>query len=319
MKRTIQMPRLAAVVCALCASVGSPARAQEVFKPDLPPQPHVGETICTRADEFNWKADKPDLGDKSPQTVILREDPKSGASELMVRLPAGFRLPKHWHAANQTHTVISGTYVMAADGKEPVELPAGSFNYTPARLVHEGWVKGDEPAVLFITFDGKRDNRTLDQDGHPKMAPPEEEFLCVTSAQVQWQKFDPAMPAEFAILHEHPRTKATQLLIRCPADYYVPRHWHSANETHTVLSGSCGFNCGGKRVELNTGSYNYIPKALVHNARMGAAGCTVLITVDGAWDVHWVEPPTTNAPPDANDPMASPAAGPKPGAAPEKK
>jgi quercetin dioxygenase-like cupin family protein len=305
-------------LCALCAAVVSPTLAQEPFKPDLPPQPGAGSMICSPSGQYAWKKELPDLGDKSPESILLREDPSSGATELMVRLPAGFRLPRHWHSANQTHTVISGTYVMAADGKEPVELPAGSFNYTPARLVHEGWVKGNEPALLFVAFDAKRDNRTPEREGYSKNGPPEDEFLCITPDQAKWQEFDPAHPEgpEFAILHEHPRTKATQLLIRAPGNYYVPRHWHSANETHTILAGSFILNCGGQRSELDTGSYNYIPARLPHNARIGPQGTTLLITVDGAWDIHWVEPPSAAAPLDPHDLFSD--AG-RPAVQPEKK
>jgi len=39
----------------------------------------------------------------------------------------------------ETHTVISGTFIMKHDGGERKELRPGSFNYMPAKLVQRGW------------------------------------------------------------------------------------------------------------------------------------------------------------------------------------
>ncbi|MGH8611901.1 MAG: hypothetical protein ACREYF_07610, partial [Gammaproteobacteria bacterium] len=50
--------------------------------------------------------------------------------------------------------------------------------------------------------------------------------------------------------------------------------------------------------ELPQGSFNYIPARMVHQAWLtpGEGGYhTVLITVDGPWDVHWVAGPPTRA------------------------
>lgn len=71
---------------------------------------------------------------------------------------------------------------------------------------------------------------------------------------------------------------------------HVPRHWHSANETHTILRGRMVFECEGKREELGPGSFNYIPSKMVHQAWLPDDGL-VLITVDAAWDLNWVDGP----------------------------
>jgi len=97
---------------------------------------------------------------------------------------------------------------------------------------------------------------------------------------------------EIAILHVDPRTKATQLLIRTPVALHVPKHWHSANETHIMIKGSASFGHEGKKVELQPGGFNYMPARMVHEA-WTSAGSIVFITVDGAWDVNWVEGPPT--------------------------
>ena len=54
------------------------------------------------------------------------------------------------------------------------------------------------------------------------------------------------------------------------------------------------FACAGKRIEQSPGSFNYMPAKMVHEAWL-PAGALVFITVDGAWDVNWVEGPPTAA------------------------
>jgi mannose-6-phosphate isomerase-like protein (cupin superfamily) len=66
---------------------------------------------------------------------------------------------------------------------------------------------------------------------------------------------------EIAILHVDPKTEATQLLIRTPKALHVRQHWHSANETHTMITGNATFAYEGNRVELGPGGFNYMRPA----------------------------------------------------------
>jgi mannose-6-phosphate isomerase-like protein (cupin superfamily) len=116
-------------------------------------------------------------------------------------------------------------------------------------------------------------------------------------SEVQWKKMLPELgdaSPEMAILHEDSKTHATQLLIRSPKALHVRKHWHSANETHTVIVGSATFECDGKKAEFGPGGYNYMPARMVHEAWV-AAGAVAFITVDGPWDVNWVEGAPTAA------------------------
>jgi len=114
---------------------------------------------------------------------------------------------------------------------------------------------------------------------------------------VQWNKILPDLgesSPEIAILRVDPRTQATQLLIRTPKGIHVRKHWHSANETHTMIIGTASFACEGKRAEIGPGGFNFMPAKMVHEAWL-PAGSLTLITVDGAWDVNWVEGAPTAA------------------------
>jgi len=114
---------------------------------------------------------------------------------------------------------------------------------------------------------------------------------------LKWNKILPDLgenSPEICILRIDPKTQATSLLIRTPKGIHVRKHWHSANETHTVILGNQVFACEGQRIEQGPGSFNYMPAKMVHEAWL-PAGSLVFITVDGAWDVNWVEGPPTAA------------------------
>jgi len=49
-----------------------------------------------------------------------------------------------------------------------------------------------------------------------------------------------------------------------------------------------------KRAELRKGGFTYTPATLVHEAWLPANSLT-FISVDGPWDVNWVEGPPTAA------------------------
>ena len=126
---------------------------------------------------------------------------------------------------------------------------------------------------------------------------PSDQPLFQDLSQAPWKKMLPDLgdaSPEIAILHIDPKTEATQLLIRTPKALHVRQHWHSANETHTMISGSSTFACEGNRVELGPGGFNYMPARMVHEA-WTTPGSVVFITVDGPWDVNWVEGAPTSA------------------------
>jgi len=98
--------------------------------------------------DLKWDKLLPGLGPDSPEICFLHIDPKTHATSLLIRTPKGIYVRKHWHSANETHTLITGTATFACEGKR-VEMGPGDFNYMPARMVHEAWLPAN--ALTFIT------------------------------------------------------------------------------------------------------------------------------------------------------------------------
>ena len=114
---------------------------------------------------------------------------------------------------------------------------------------------------------------------------------------LQWQAIVPELGADspqISILRVDPKTQATHLLIRMPKQMHIPMHWHSANETHTVIKGTMVFEHGGQRHELGPGGFNYVP-ARMHHQAWSSDDAVVFITVDSGWDTNWVSGPPTRS------------------------
>jgi quercetin dioxygenase-like cupin family protein len=109
-----------------------------------------------RYGDIKWQRITPELGERSPEVAILHVDPVTQATQLMIRVPKDTHVPMHWHTANETHTVIKGTFIVECDGKHDA-LEQGSFNYIPSKMRHEAWTRPDEGALLFITVDSAWD------------------------------------------------------------------------------------------------------------------------------------------------------------------
>src|SRR5262245_41464709 len=92
--------------------------------------------------DLQWQVMVPELGAASPQASILRVDPQTHATQLLIRIPKQMHVPMHWHSANETHTVIKGTFVFEHEGQRH-ELGPGGFNYLPARMPHQAWSSDD--------------------------------------------------------------------------------------------------------------------------------------------------------------------------------
>ena len=114
----------------------------------------AGQAMDAKYEELKWQSIVPELGADSPQVAILRVDPATQATQLLIRVPKQLHVPMHWHSANETHTVIRGNWTFEHDGKRH-QLGPGGFNYIPAKMHHQAWASND--ALVFITVDGAWD------------------------------------------------------------------------------------------------------------------------------------------------------------------
>jgi quercetin dioxygenase-like cupin family protein len=95
--------------------------------------------------EFQW-VDAPPSLPKGAKVAVIHGDftaPQIFAMRLSV--PAGYKIPPHWHPADEHVTVISGEFYMgtgeAWDESKARALPAGSVGIMPAGMRHFAFTK----------------------------------------------------------------------------------------------------------------------------------------------------------------------------------
>src|SRR4051812_26453464 len=94
--------------------------------------------VYTKYGDIKWEKLIPELGAQSAEIAILHVNPKSGATQLMIRCPKNYHAPKHWHTANETHYCVYGNFVMLDQDGKAADLSPGSFNTCLARCFTRG-------------------------------------------------------------------------------------------------------------------------------------------------------------------------------------
>jgi quercetin dioxygenase-like cupin family protein len=100
--------------------------------------------------DLQWADAPPSLPAGAKLAVIEGDPSKAGLFTMRLKAPANYRIPAHWHPADEHVTVISGTFYMGMGDKLDVAegkgLGAGSFAVMPAKTQHFAYT--NEEAVI---------------------------------------------------------------------------------------------------------------------------------------------------------------------------
>jgi quercetin dioxygenase-like cupin family protein len=86
--------------------------------------------VSRRVEDIKWEKAFPDLGADGPDLAVVHVNPKTHATQLLIRATKQAVVPWHWHTANEAITVVQGTFTVECEGKK-TDLAPGSFTYTP--------------------------------------------------------------------------------------------------------------------------------------------------------------------------------------------
>jgi len=123
-----------------------------------------------------------------------------------------------------------------------------------------------------------------------------DDHAIVTTDTMKWEPI-PILPsgADWSMLSGSPAESGPfTFRIRLPDGYVVPAHWHSMDETVTVISGTFGLGMGeqadrSKVTPLSAGSYVHLPAKSPHY--VVATGQTVVqVSGTGPFDFNYVNP-----------------------------
>ena len=116
--------------------VGSFAVADEAAMP-----PHT----MLMPDEIKWGEGPPSLPPGGKMAVMLGDPSKPDMYILRAKLPAGYKIPAHWHPTTENITVLSGVFMMGEgdklDAATAKAYPAGSIMSMPAKQHHFAMTK----------------------------------------------------------------------------------------------------------------------------------------------------------------------------------
>ncbi len=117
-----------------------------------PASPHVMIT----ANEMKW-SDVPPMLPKGAKLSVLSGDPgKEGMFVVRLKMPAGYRVPPHWHPTDEHVTVIKGNLALGmgdkADVKKAKALHMNGYALLPATMHHYAIAK--EATVVEIWGNG---------------------------------------------------------------------------------------------------------------------------------------------------------------------
>jgi quercetin dioxygenase-like cupin family protein len=108
-----------------------------------------GETTLKNQGDMKWEQMLPALGTDSPRYTILRADPQTNATTMMIDFPTAIHIPNHTHEKSETHFLIKGSHTFGYDGKL-FEVKEGGYFYMAGGVVHEAWVPAGAKAIIVL-------------------------------------------------------------------------------------------------------------------------------------------------------------------------
>jgi quercetin dioxygenase-like cupin family protein len=115
----------------------------------------LSQTIITNHSTAKWVHEAGDA--PGSESVTLREDPQTGALELLVRYPAGHVFKPHWHSANERMILIEGRMSLRQGNGPETFLESGGYAFLPAKEVQRSACISKTRCTFYVYWDGKLD------------------------------------------------------------------------------------------------------------------------------------------------------------------
>ena len=108
------------------------------------PMSHSDHSLLNSKD-FKWMDGPPGLPAGAKFTVLDGDPSKEGLFTIRATMPAGYKIPAHWHPSTEHVTVIEGTLYIGmgekTDESKATALTAGGFASLPAKMGHFAFSK----------------------------------------------------------------------------------------------------------------------------------------------------------------------------------
>jgi quercetin dioxygenase-like cupin family protein len=96
-------------------------------------------------DEIKW-GPAPPIFPAGAQMALMAGDPAgTGLVTIRLKVPAGYKIPPHFHPTDEHVTVLSGTFALGMgdkiDKKQSKTLKAGGYGVAQANMHHFAWTQ----------------------------------------------------------------------------------------------------------------------------------------------------------------------------------
>lgn len=102
--------------------------------------------MLTPAD-IQWGDAPPNLPPGAKLAVLYGDPSKSALFVVRIKMPAGYKIPAHWHPTDENITVLTGSFSMGMgdklDAAKAKTYGPGSFLVTPALTRHYAMARGE--------------------------------------------------------------------------------------------------------------------------------------------------------------------------------
>ncbi|HEY3694819.1 cupin domain-containing protein [Phenylobacterium sp.] len=117
-----------------------------------------------------WGPGPPGLPPGSQATVVSGDPTKPGPFVIKAKMPAGYRIPPHWHPTDENVTLLSGDLTLGMGDKlDPAKgekLAAGGAIVAKAKMHHFAMTK--DGAVVQIAAEGPFEITYIDPADDPR-------------------------------------------------------------------------------------------------------------------------------------------------------
>jgi uncharacterized RmlC-like cupin family protein len=131
----------------------------------------AGRHTMVKADATQW-GDAPPVLPKGAQAAVLSGDPgKEGVFTIRLKMPAGYRVGRHWHPTDEAVTLIDGDFTLSmgeAAGAHEETFAPGDFVNLPAHMQHEASTQNG--AVVQVQSTGPFQITYVDAKDDPRNA-----------------------------------------------------------------------------------------------------------------------------------------------------
>ena len=137
-----------------------------------PGKPDAGMAMShnvTHAAATTWGPAPPALPPGAQAAVLVGNPGQAGVFTLRLKMPAGYRVPRHWHPTDEAVTLLEGDLTLsmgAADMANDEALSPGDFVNLPAKMHHMASSKGG--AVVQIQSTGPFEINYIDPKDDPR-------------------------------------------------------------------------------------------------------------------------------------------------------